>query len=385
MSSPILLLLLLVLLFVLDHHHPSLLVRALLRGDGIDHSRRRAARQHRLLLRRRSDSFERDLHHHREECVGSNILDYCDDPRSSARWQDERETRALRRRYERDGGILHQRSALTPEEFRIATDALRSIMMGTETTSKTRMLKDEDGRSSFATNRMGAIISNTETAAGSVLYDAFGREGGSMHRLVNAVASSSAAFYSDDDDDDGDDGGGGDDMVLAPDVPIEVRVYEKPGAGMGWHVDDVLYRPVPQVEVVYTMENTSDCLTSWRTTSPPTEERGRRVVTTEGCEGIATTTTSVRTTPNSVLILGAGGVEHMVTPLTYGKRTILKMAFVRRTGTDFDESMAGHASHHNRHRHRRGRGRRPADIGGGGCGGRGAAARGRERGRWWAK
>ena len=82
-----------------------------------------------------------------------------------------------------------------------------------------------------------------------------------MHRLVNEVASSSAARCClEYDDCSGWLGlsGVGDYMVLAPNVPIEVRVYKKSGAGMGCHVDDVLYRPTPQVEVVYTLENTSD-------------------------------------------------------------------------------------------------------------------------------
>ena len=61
-------------------------------------------------------------------------------------------------------------------------------------------------------------------------------------------------------------------------------------------------------------------------------------------------TTSVHTTPNSVLILGGGGGGSSTwsRPLTYGKRITLKMAFVRRTGTDFDKSMSGHASHQGR-------------------------------------
>jgi hypothetical protein len=82
-------------------------------------------------------------------------------------------------------------------------------------------------------------------------------------------------------------------------------VYDKLGAGMDWHVDDVLYDP-PQLEVVWTLENTSDCTTRW---------------ITGGKEAI------VETDPNSVLLLQAGGVSHRVTSLKRGRRTIVKCAF----------------------------------------------------------
>ena len=57
-------------------------------------------------------------------------------------------------------------------------------------------------------------------------------------------------------------------------------------------------------------------------------------------------TKPIQTTPNSALILKSGGVEHKVSPLTVGKRTILKMAFVRE-GAVMVDGMDGHASHHN--------------------------------------
>jgi hypothetical protein len=75
---------------------------------------------------------------------------------------------------------------------------------------------------------------------------------------------------------------------------------------MDWHVDDVLYDP-PQVEVVWTLENTSDCTTIW--------------ISTGGKE------TMVETDPNSVLLLQAGGVSHRVTSLKRGRRVIVKCAF----------------------------------------------------------
>ena len=72
---------------------------------------------------------------------------------------------------------------------------------------------------------------------------------------------------------------------------IEVRSYEKVGADMEWHVDDTLYDP-PQIEVVLKLENTSDCVKSWKE-----DELRQKQIETDG---------------NSVILLWAGGVEHSV-------------------------------------------------------------------------
>lgn len=146
---------------------------------------------------------------------------------------------------------------------------------------------------------------------------------------------------------------------------------------MGWHVDDVLYEPEAQIEVVYTIENTSDCYTMWRTgAGMPTNDDNRnrrrddndadvdegdgkrevRHIGRDGSSGDARRrdVRSIQTAPNSALMLAAGGAEHKVTPLTSGRRTILKMAYVRR-GSGLIEDMAGHVSHHHHyhHHHRR--------------------------------
>lgn len=97
-------------------------------------------------------------------------------------------------------------------------------------------------------------------------------------------------------------------MKLSTNLPVEVRSYEKTGANMAWHVDDVLYDP-PQVEVVFTLENTSDCKTMWK------EEDDKTLHVKE-------------TDPNSVILLQAGGPLHCVTSLKRGKRIIVKCAYV---------------------------------------------------------
>lgn len=106
---------------------------------------------------------------------------------------------------------------------------------------------------------------------------------------------------------------------LSTDVPVELRVYEKPGAGMDWHVDDVLYDPTPQLEVVLTLENTSDCRTMFKVPgSDNTDDSNVQIVETD---------------VNSSLIILAGGVPHCVTSLKHGKRSILKCAYVDPSAT----------------------------------------------------
>jgi hypothetical protein len=94
-------------------------------------------------------------------------------------------------------------------------------------------------------------------------------------------------------------------------VPVEIRSYEQSGAGMSWHTDDVLYTPHPQLEVVWTLENTSDCQTLYRT--------GQK-----DKSSITTAIESIQTENNSVLLVPAGGPEHCVTSLQRGKRIIVK-------------------------------------------------------------
>ena len=91
------------------------------------------------------------------------------------------------------------------------------------------------------------------------------------------------------------------------DVPVEVRSYDKAGAGMAWHSDDVLFSPVPQLEVVWTLENNSDCQTLYKINDNHVE--------------------NVQTEVNSVLLVPAGGPEHCVTSLQRGKRVIVKAVY----------------------------------------------------------
>lgn len=255
--------------------------------------------------------------------------------------------RTQRRQYEHDNKILYVKSALTPTEFStISTELLSFMMQGTD--SKTTMkLQDEDTSSSFATNRIGARIPTNSETYNIVRH-------GSICRIVNGLYENN---NNDEDDEQK--------MILAPDIPVEVRIYEKVGAGMEWHVDDILYCP-KQVEVVMTLENTSDCCTMWRVPMKEEEEDyaycnnhvdvnvpsplpSSHRTTDKTTSKVAMTVHSIQTAPNSILILEAGGVEHKVSPLSYGKRIILKMAFVSKHAV-MDETMERHVSHHHRAR-----------------------------------
>ncbi|KAL7479674.1 hypothetical protein ACHAW6_005403 [Cyclotella cf. meneghiniana] len=218
--------------------------------------------------------------------------------------------RNLQYQYHKSGGILYKQSILTTHEYTSIIKELASVQL---------ILMDEQ-ESSFATKRIGCRIPNE-----SEIYSILSDQEGSLCRLLNGLQVR-----------DGSDPEPGP-MVLAPDIPIELRIYEKTGAGMEWHTDDILYNP-PQLEVVLTLENTSDCSTMWK------PHNNRMQHSKEG-EKAHSVIESVQTTPNSGLILKAGGVEHKVSSLGVGRRVILKLAFVRQ-GAVLLKDMVMHASHH---------------------------------------
>ena len=91
--------------------------------------------------------------------------------------------------------------------------------------------------------------------------------------------------------------------------PIEFRIYEK-GGKMDWHRDyiDNVVRNCPQIEIVFTLENTSDSKTLW--IDDDTNEKHEII-----------------TKNNSIIITQGNGAYHMVTPVTTGFRSIVKIAY----------------------------------------------------------
>ena len=88
-------------------------------------------------------------------------------------------------------------------------------------------------------------------------------------------------------------------------LPIEFRMYET-GGNMDWHRDAVHNdKPCPQIEMVFTLENTSDSKTLWK---------GDAIH-------------EIVSQPNSIIITQGNGAFHKVTPVTRGYRTIIKVAY----------------------------------------------------------
>jgi hypothetical protein len=88
-------------------------------------------------------------------------------------------------------------------------------------------------------------------------------------------------------------------------IPIEYRKYVI-GSYMDWHKDTKMLPDQLQYECVITLTNNSDSYTLL-----------------EYNTGIK----KLITKPNSLLVVRANGINHKVTPLTKGTRTILKIVF----------------------------------------------------------
>jgi hypothetical protein len=185
---------------------------------------------------------------------------------------------------DRSGGLVYRTSVFQPDEYN---------MIANEISAFAKSSLQEESASSVAQNRLGIALSERHSETVKLLQDPMN----SLTALVQKIAATTTTK---------------DEMyALAPHIPVEVRSYEKTGACMAWHVDDILYDP-PQIEVVWTLENTSDCQTVWKINDGMT----------------ATKMHCLETDRNSVLLLRAGVTPHCVTSLKRGKRTILKCAYV---------------------------------------------------------
>lgn len=189
---------------------------------------------------------------------------------------------------EKGGGISYRQSVCTPEELSAMTRELSLVMK--------RSLTKE--RSSIAQNRLGATLTADQASETIRIL-----EEGSIFKLAQRLADSSQ------------NGSGHRRIELAREIPVEMRLYEQVGASMAWHRDDIMYDP-PQLELVFTVENNSDCVTMWKIDSKNAQNGNKEDIRSQ------------ETHPNSSLLLLAGGPEHCVTSLKRGKRVILKCAYV---------------------------------------------------------
>jgi len=185
-------------------------------------------------------------------------------------------------------GIFYKTKLLTKDEFQIIEEELSSLSLNLvkETTS------------SVAHNRIGAQL-----PPDCRIVEMIANSQGSFVKLMNEIMTDESANGTDCAN-----------MVLSNIVPVEIRIYEQKGAGMELHYDDVLFSP-EQIEVVFTVENNSDCVTGWEELNSNEETKWKEV----------------ETEPNSAIILRAGpkGARHAVSALKSGKRIILKFVFVR--------------------------------------------------------
>ena len=101
---------------------------------------------------------------------------------------------------------------------------------------------------------------------------------------------------------------GNDRLVPYLKIPIEYRKYQK-GAYMKWHRDTKMLKNQLQYECVITLTNTSDSLTLLD-----------KILYND----------KISTEPNSILIVRARGIRHMVTKTINGNRTILKFIVYQR-------------------------------------------------------
>lgn len=208
------------------------------------------------------------------------------------------------------GGIVYKKSVLSNIEFQTIQSELQQLSF---------TLKDEKS-SSVAKLRKGAQLPYDSPIV-QILADT----NGSIYRIINDIAFSNHPTNQNNNHT----------MILSTFIPVELRVYEKVGAGMDWHVDDVLTSP-EQMEVVLTLENTSDCVTMWK-------EQDKDV-------------TAVETEANSAIFLKAGSVPHCVSSLKRGYRSILKFAYVRQNSQILDGSEKHtnqFLSNKQKHKHKR--------------------------------
>lgn len=100
-------------------------------------------------------------------------------------------------------------------------------------------------------------------------------------------------------------------MKLKPSklLPIDYRIYEL-GGRMKWHRDVIIAenKKCPQIEIVFTLDNTSDSRTIWK-------------------EDDTGDIHKISTQANSILITQGNSAYHKVLPVTTGQRRIIKIAY----------------------------------------------------------
>lgn len=108
-------------------------------------------------------------------------------------------------------------------------------------------------------------------------------------------------------------------------APIEYRKYNL-NSSMGWHKDTVLSNNgIPQFEMVFSVINNSDSKTYW-IENFNNEILPNNVIKNKDlpCNN---SLFEIQSQPNSAIILQADDIEHSVSPLQNGNRTIIKVVY----------------------------------------------------------
>jgi hypothetical protein len=242
-------------------------------------------------------------------------------------------------------GILYKTSVLTKQEFQMVKNDIASLSL--------RLVQETS--SSVAYHRIGAplppdcatvqIFSNPNGSMLKLVNELVRRQGACVEDCSPTTSSSCQRGKNSDKNKKSyvspSTSGSSNSMKLACHkfVPVEVRVYQQRGAGMEPHYDDVLFSP-EQLEVVFTLENTSDCVTRWEE-----EVSSSSTTSTSGTSTICWK--EVETEANSAILLRAGlkGARHAVSPLkNNGKRIILKLVYVDQNAVFLNDDGGGSRS-----------------------------------------
>jgi hypothetical protein len=157
-------------------------------------------------------AFQSSLNGHHPPILASLFAQRRRNDRNSNFWAQYK----LRQSYQKSGGILYKQSILTPDEFTAVQNAIFQTL-----NVDSGLKLSEEKESSFATNRIGAVIYNSDSdtieasSSASDVYRILSCETGSLCQLVNSVVDHSS---SEDEEKEKELGR----MILSPDIPIEV-------------------------------------------------------------------------------------------------------------------------------------------------------------------
>jgi hypothetical protein len=109
---------------------------------------------------------------------------------------------------------------------------------------------------------------------------------------------------------------------IKPSFPIEYRIYPQGSSGMDWHSDSSLYHG-EYYEAVLTLENQSDSKFNYK--------YNNQIKT-------------IKTKPNTLILVKPNTIQHEVTPINRGYRTILKFVIVFNDNKENDNFLLSYNS-----------------------------------------